>query len=225
MRFARAVVIGQPHHITQRGNYAQDVFLSDGDRMVYLEWLGECAARHGMRIWAYCLMTNHVHLLAVPEKGDSFARCLAQVHMRHSQRINRRTGQRGHLWQGRFYSCAVDERHAWAALRYIECNPLRAGAAERAESYRWSSAAAHCGLKKDALLSPCALPGVEIITDWGKWLSEGEDDEMVRRLRASTHTGRPCGSPAFVEAMELRLRRTLSARNPGRPRGHNQGQI
>lgn len=217
MRLARAVAVGHPHHITQRGNYGQDVFVNDGDRMVYLEWLAECAQRHGMRIWGYCLMTNHVHLVAVPEGGDSFARCLAQVHMRHSLRLNTRSGQRGHLWQGRFYSCVLDEPHAWAALRYVEHNPVRAGLAERAESYPWSSAAAHCRLKADALISG-ELPSARSVVNWSQWLASGEDEDTVNRIRANTHVGRPCGTPAFIEAMELALGRTLRPQKGGRPK-------
>ena len=153
MRFGRAVVVGQPHHITQRGNYGRDVFLTDGDRTVYLEWLLKGMNRHGVQLWSYCLMSNHVHFLAVPLEKDSFARCFAWLHMKHSQRLNKRSGERGHLWQGRFFSCVLDEPHAWATLRYIECNPVRAGLVQHCGDYRWSSAAARCVGKIDPLLS------------------------------------------------------------------------
>jgi putative transposase len=216
MRLARAVAVGQPHHITQRGNYKQDVFITDGDRMVYLEWLAECAERHGVRVWAYCLMSNHIHLVAVPEKPNSLARCLAQVHMRHSQRLNRRGGQRGHLWQGRFYSCALDERHTWAAVRYVETNPVHVGIARRAEEYPWSSAAARCGLKTDGLLAGDFPPPGQV-DDWRAWLAEGETPELVSKIRANTHTGRPCGDQAFVTRIEELLGRVLAARRIGRP--------
>jgi len=217
MRFARVIAVGQPHHVTQRGNYGHDVFVTDGDHMVYLEWLAECANRHGVRVWAYCLMRNHVHLVAVPERPSSLARCLAQLHMRHSQRLNRRTGQRGHLWQGRFYSSALDERHTWAAVRYAETNPVRAGEAGRAEEYRWSSAAAHCGLRADPVLSG-DFPPAGAVADWSVWLAEEETPELLREIRSSTHTGRPCGDREFVDGLEGQLGRVLAAKSVGRPK-------
>ena len=124
---ARVVAAGVPHHITQRGNNRQDVFLLDDDRRFYLETLRERSQRHGVTLLGYCLMTNHVHLVAIPERPDSLARALGQSHSRYAQRFNRRYGRTGHLWQNRFYSCPLGRTHLVRALLYVDLNPVRAG--------------------------------------------------------------------------------------------------
>ena len=117
---ARVVAAGVPHHITQRGNNRQDVFLLDDDRRFYLETLRERSRRHGVTLLGYCLMTNHVHLVAIPERPDSLARALGQSHSRYAQRFNRRYGRTGHLWQNRFYSCPLGRTHLVRALLYVD---------------------------------------------------------------------------------------------------------
>ena len=108
---ARVVAAGVPHHITQRGNNRQDVFLLDDDRRFYLETLRERSPRHGVTLLGYCLMANQVHLVAIPERPDSLARALGQSHSRYAQGFNRRYGRTGHLWQNRFYSCPLGRTH------------------------------------------------------------------------------------------------------------------
>jgi len=152
-RLPRAVFAGVPHHITQRGNRRDDVFFSDDDRGAYLEWLHSYCEKHEVDILAYCLMRNHIHLVAVPNSEDGLQRALKPLHMRYAQRVNRLQGWKGHLWQGRFFSSPLDDAYLWAAIRYVGRNPIRVGLAERAEDYRWSSAAAHCGLRSDVVLS------------------------------------------------------------------------
>jgi len=142
-RVARVVAAGVPHHITQRGNNRQDIFLTDEDRRFYLDVLREDNRRCGVRLLAYCLMTNQVHLVAVPERADSLARALRRAHSRYAQRFNRLYGRSGHLWQNRFFSSPLDRHHLVTALAYVELNPVRAGLVGRAEQYPWSSARAH----------------------------------------------------------------------------------
>ena len=137
-RMPRVVAVGHPHHVTQRGNLGGRVFETDGDRRFYLDLLADGMARFGLRVWAHCLMTNHIHLVCVPEAEHALSKVLARVHGRLAQRINRRRKQRGHLWQGRFYACPMDESHCWAAIRYVERNPVRAGLVAKAEDLRWS---------------------------------------------------------------------------------------
>jgi putative transposase len=126
-RIARVVAVGLPHHITQRGNYRQDVFFDTDDRRQYLLWIGEYSAKYGLSVLAYCLMQNHVHFIAIPREANSLAKTFNAAHMRYSQYFNKKLKQRGHLWQGRFYSCVLDESHLMLASRYIERNPVRAG--------------------------------------------------------------------------------------------------
>ncbi|UCD00360.1 MAG: transposase, partial [Phycisphaerales bacterium] len=125
-RLARTVAVGFAHHITQRGNNRYDVFFVDDDRRVYLELLKEQADKYGLDLVGYCLMSNHVHLIAIPHAEDALAKAVGRTHFRYAQYINRFHRRSGHLWQGRFYSCALDKRHFWLAMKYVELNPVRA---------------------------------------------------------------------------------------------------
>jgi REP element-mobilizing transposase RayT len=125
-RIARIVVPAVPHHVTQRGNRRQAVFFGEDDYRAYLALLSEYAGKAGVRVWAWCLMPNHVHLMLAPPSAEALRAALAEAHRRYSRLINFREGWRGYLWQGRFASCPMDEAHALAAARYIELNPVRA---------------------------------------------------------------------------------------------------
>lgn len=222
-RVARVVVPGFPHHVTQRGNRLADVFEVDADREAYLRFVKHYADRHGLAVWAYCLMTNHIHLVVVPVREESLGLALRDAHTVYAMHFNTRTKLSGHVWQGRFHSCPLDGAHLWAAVRYIERNPVRAGLVERAEEYAWSSAAAHCGLRHDALLSD-DFPPPGVVDDWKQWLADAEDEETVTRLRGHTHTGRPCGSPTFVDQLENILQRVLRPNKRGRKSKPKQEQ-
>lgn len=125
-RLARTVCARVPDHLTQRGNRRENVFYTEEDRVAYLTWLRDYAEKYDVNILAYCLMTNHIHLVAVPETEAGLHRVLKPLHMRYAQRINRRRRWKGHLWQGRFFSSALDDAYRWAAVRYVERNPVRA---------------------------------------------------------------------------------------------------
>ncbi|MBX7245841.1 MAG: transposase [Candidatus Sumerlaeaceae bacterium] len=222
-RISRAVAPGIPYHVTHRGNHRADVFFSLEDRDVYLRLLAEFAKKFGMDVWAYCLMTNHIHLIVVPRERDSLARAVGFAHMRYSRRVNQREGWTGHLWANRFYSTALDGEHLWEAVRYVERNPVRAGLAERAEDWPWSSAAAHALGEANPLLSPTRpFPGG--VEDWGRWLEMPGDVGAVERIRRQTCTGRPCGTESFVEQLEGLVGRILRPLKRGRkPKGEAGG--
>jgi len=219
-RLPRTVFAGVPHHITQRGNRRDDVFFSDDDRRVYLEWLHSYCEKHEVDILAYCLMRNHIHLVAVPNSEDGLQRALKPLHMRYAQRVNRLQGWKGHLWQGRFFSSPLDDAYLWAAIRYVERNPIRVGLAERAEDYRWSSAAAHCGLRSDVVLSNKAewRQKLSSIEDWSSWLSVEEESAKLDTLRQHSEKGLPCGSDDFVQALGKKIGMILKKRPQGRPK-------
>lgn len=216
-RIARVVVVGVPHHVTQRGNYQQIVFRDDEDRNRYLALMKEYSNKCGLRIWAYCLMGNHVHFVAVPQSSDSMARTFNQAHMCYSQYFNRRTRRRGHLWQGRFYSCPLDETHHYAAVRYVENNPVSAGLVRRGEDYSWSSALSHVAGISDPILSH-DLPLLREISDWREYLSISDEEAMMEHVRECTVTGRPAGSDSFTRRIEQLLGRILVPEPVGRPR-------
>ena len=130
-RVARIVIPGVPHHATQRGNNRQDVFFVDDDYRVYLALLRGLAEQSGLEVHAYCLMTNHVHLVATPQTETALAAAIGRTHFRYTQYVNRLHGRSGHLWQGRFCSTALDDDHFWWVMRYVERNPVRAGLVRR----------------------------------------------------------------------------------------------
>jgi putative transposase len=213
-RVARIVVPGIPHHVTQRGNRKATVFEREEDFAKYKLLLGKYCAKYKLDIWAYCLMTNHVHLVAVPARPDSLGRALRDTHQTHALLLNRRMGETGHLWQGRYYSCALDEEHLWAAVRYVESNPVRAGIVTCAEDWPHSSAAARCGLRGDPLLSE-GFPPPGMVKDWSQWLRE-DPGISEERINTQSHTGRPCGGAAFHDRIEALLGRPVKKRRPGR---------
>ena len=218
-RLARAIAVGCAHHITQRGNNREDVFFVDDDRRVYLQTLAEEAAKYKLELLGYCLMTNHVHLVAIPHAEDSLARAVGRTHFRYSQYINRFHRRSGHLWQGRFHSCAMDGRHLWLAMKYVELNPVRARLCRRAWRYAWSSAAAHVdGGAPSELLNLAWWYKRMTAEAWRKELAEGLTDEEVSRIRLRTHTGRPLGSDAFLSKLETLLGRRVRPLPVGRPR-------
>ncbi len=197
-RLSRRVGPGIPHHITQRGTNRQLVFYTKRDRGVYLDLLRVNAERAGVRILAYCLMPNHIHLVAVPEEAEGLAVALRRAHGRYAQYFNARKSRSGHLWQNRFYSCALDAAHLWAALRYVERNPVRAGLVARAEEFQWSSAAAHLGERDRSGMLDLEFWGSEGGAEvWRELLFEAEDEVVVKQIRRSTHAGQPLGNEEF----------------------------
>ena len=140
-RLARLVVPGHPHHVTQRGNRGQETFFGDDDYRSYLSLLAECCRKAGTEVWAYCLMPNHVHLVLVPSHEDGLRAALGETHRRYTRHVNLREDWRGHLWQARFHSFAMDENHLLACARLVELNPVRARLVQRPGDWRWSSAA------------------------------------------------------------------------------------
>jgi putative transposase len=221
-RVARIVVPGMPHHITQRGNNRQDVFFTDADRRLYLTLLKEETQRHGVQILAYCLMSNHVHLVAVPRSANSLALSLGRTHWRYTRAINRLHGRSGHLWQNRFFSCALDGDHLLHGVCYAERNPVRSRMVRLAWRYRWSSAAAHVGEAGDEsqLLDLEYWRRMFPREQWRRTLQREEDAAVTRALRASLRTGRPLASDRWLARLEARLNRRLRPMPVGRPRAN-----
>lgn len=216
-RMARAVVPGIPYHVTHRGNRREDVFFCDDDRRCYQEELLKAAERWGLDIWAYCWMSNHVHMIVVPHKKDSLSRAIGRAHGEYSRWMNKRKGWTGHLWANRFYSCSLEGSYLWMAARYVELNAVRAGLAATAEQWPWSSARAHALREPNALLSETRpFPGD--VPDWSAWLRQGLRESEIQRLRLHTRTGRPLGSDSFITRQEAYLGRSLRAQKVGRKR-------
>ncbi len=211
-RIARIIAPDYPHHITQRGNRRQQTFFCDDDYLVYIDLMAQWCRHNKVDIWAWCLMLNHVHLIAVPQTPEGLTRAIGEAYRRYSWHINFRENWRGHLWQGRFASFPMDEQHLLAAARYTEMNPVAAGLAQHPENYCWSSARAHLAEKDDKLIE--VAPRLDLVADWSKFLSllsVAELDLLHRHER----TGRPMGTKGFVETLEQILGRVLQPQKPG----------
>jgi len=152
-RIARIVIPQIPHHIVQRGNRCQKVFFNDNDKQMYLELLKEESEKNNFKIWSYCLMDNHVHLIVVPEDKEGLSKGMGETHKKYARAINFRNGWKGHLWQDRFSSFLLDEKYLYSAVKYVERNPVKAGMVESAEEYKWSSAKFRVSNIKNDMLS------------------------------------------------------------------------
>ncbi len=217
----RFTIPGCPHHVVQRGNRKVNVFQDDSDRLVYLRIMRDACALHHVDVWGYSLMDNHVHLVQVPETEQSLSRTIRDAHSEFSRYLNTKYRLVGHAWQGRFKSIPMDEDHCRNALRYVERNPVRAGLVQRAEDYLWSSAAAHCGLRDDLLLSG-VCPLVSEIKDWAEWLKV-EERESEDLIRLCTKMGRPLGSKEFIDQLEIKTGRKILPKRRGRHAKSNLG--
>jgi len=210
-RIARVVIPGLPHHVTQRGNRRQKAFFQESDYDAYIDLMAEWCGKYAVEIWAYCLMPNHIHLMAVPKTEDGLARAIGEAHRRYSRMINFRQKWRGHLFQERFASFPMDEQHTYYAGRYIEMNPVRAKMKKLPEHWRYSSCRAHLAKKDDRLVK--VKPLFEMVDDWRAYLYENEEAwDLIRRHE---RTGRPLGSPRFVADLEDITGRELAKKRPG----------
>lgn len=214
VRIARVVVPGVPHHVIQRGNRRLKTFYCEADYRVYRALVATYCTEHGVEVWAYCLMPNHVHLIAVPEREDGIRKAFGEAHRRYTRHINLLKSWTGHLWQGRFSSYPMSEDHLMAAARYVEMNPVHAGLSNHAADYPWSSAKAHCLGTDDELVR--VKPLLEMVEDWGSFL-QGDIRESDKSLfQLHERTGRPLGSEVFVHRTEEALDRILKKQRPGR---------
>src|ERR1039457_6762434 len=229
-RIARVVVPGAWHHATQRGNHQQTVFFGDADRVFYLGLLRHHAARCSVRIGGYCLMGNHVHVVAMPTDSKGLANALGRTHNDYARWLNLQRRTTGHVWQNRFYSCVLDERHSWQALRYVELNPVRAGVVADPAEWRWSSASAHLAGRDD--------DGLIDLSEWGEnwgpasWrnaLDLGLNDAaLAERIREATRTGRPAADASRLLELERETGRRLrlgqgGPKTKGKAHGGPQG--
>lgn len=215
-RMPRLIVPGHPHHVTQRGVRSMDIFPNDDMRWSYLLFLSKEAQRTGVQFLSWCLMTNHVHFIAIPNDSRSLARTFGEAHRLYTRMRNFREGVRGYLFQGRFNSCVLDEKHLVAAARYVERNPVKAGIVSHPGDYPWSSARFHLGIiESDILVADRTMLG--LVSNWENHLST-EHKEDSERLRLSTRTGRPAGDDNFAEKIKNLTGRDPRPLRPGRPR-------
>ena len=225
-RIARLVVPEYPHHITQRGNYRQNIFKDDADRRQYLFLMADYGQKYHLDILAYCLMNNHVHFIVMPKDEKSLGDTFRIVHTRYAQYFNKKMCSKGHLWQGRYYSCVLDGRHLLAAARYVERNPVRIKVANKPTDYVWSSAKSHSTIPTNDIINASNLfKYVEIEqSQWRAFIGESDEPNEVSVIRKYTMTGRPLGSAAFMQKLEKRFGSRLHALSVGRPKNAGNGK-
>lgn len=226
-RQPRPIANGLVYHALNRGNNRADVFFCPDDFRQFLRALAQTQQRYPFRLYGYCLMTNHFHLLLAPESGQSVSRILQSLTVAHTWHYHKAGGSSGHVWQGRFKSPVVQsDEHALTVLRYAEANPLRAGMVRDLADYPWSSYGYHGLGRPDALVSE--LPGWEVLgrdtaarqARWRRLVHEPLAEAELAAVRKSVTSGRPYGAAAWVEATAAVLGLRLSQRPRGRPRKH-----
>jgi len=216
-RLPRVIAVDGPHHVTQRGNGRRFILDSDRDRGVYLDLLRQSLTLRDVAMMGYCLMSNHVHLVLVPGRAESLGLALKHAHGRYASYWNAIHHSSGHVWQGRYYSCPLDAAHVWAALRYTELNPVRAGLVTECAAWKWSSAVIHCAAVPESGWLAMELWKSRWNSDgWRAFLEAQENASELAAIRMSTHTGRPLGTTEFVHALERSTRRLLAPQKRGR---------
>ena len=204
-----------PHHVTQRGNRRQRIFMEDDDYALYRDWLAQACRSNGVDVWSYCLMPNHVHLILVPADETGLSRAVGETHRRYSGYINARLRVTGHLFQGRFGCVAMDEAHLMAAFRYLAMNPVKAKLAATAADWPWSSTPAHLRRQDDGLVT--VRPLRERVDSFADFLEVPADAERVAALTKGQTIGRPLMGDQELGELEKRLGRTLRPGKRGRP--------
>lgn len=224
-RLARLVVPGYPHHIVQRGNNRQPIFVDDADRERFLTLLVQYANRHALPIHAFVLMPNHVHLLATPAEAGTLAAVMQGVGRSYVRWFNARHQRSGTLFEGRFRSSVVDtDRYALACSRYIELNPVRAGLVTSPAEFRWSSHRHNVGVRPNALITEHAAMWAlgntpfERQSSYRKMFEKPLGSAELAAFRQSVQSGWAVGRDDFVADLSGSNPRRVQPRRPGRPR-------
>lgn len=224
-RRARLVMPGVPLHLIQRGNNRSACFYSEEDYLFYLEHLAEQARKQACEIHAWCLMTNHVHLLLTPSNPTGASLLMKGLGQRYVQYVNRTYQRTGTLWEGRFRSCLVQEdSYVLACYRYIEMNPVRAGIVEHPAEYRWTSYRANAQGEESRFITPHAQynalgeAGLPRTASYRELFKNQLDPGLVDQIRASTNGNYVLGGSRFASEVESTLRRRVNKGRPGRPK-------
>lgn len=221
-RLARLILPDVALHIVQRGHDRHACFRDDTDRMVYLVLLRDGLKRSRCILHAYCLMTNHVHMLLTPPTVDACAVLMRNLGQRYVQYFNSRYERTGTLWEGRFRSCLVDSaQYVLACYRYVERNPVRAGMVDHVASYKWSSHSGNAGFMEDTLLTPhteylaLAKDPRQRQVAYRQLFVEADDAELLTELREATNGGYPLVGERMKAQLCVTANRPLERRKPG----------
>ena len=225
-RRARVIVPGLPHHIVQRGHNRQPVFVEDADFRYYLSNLEEWKHSLGLKVYSYCLMTNHVHLVVKADDDlTAIPRLMKRLAGRQTRYVNALEQRTGTIWEGRYKISPIDtDEYLLSCCRYVELNPVKAGMVAKPEDYRWSSFASRCGHEHcDWLDEPPTLKGLGVnrhqrMTNYQAFVSELSFSLKDDKIRSAIDGNKLTGGDKFVDEVEQRLGIRLELRDPGRPR-------
>lgn len=229
-RSARIVLPNTPHHIVQRGHNRQAVFAGDDDYAYYLKNLVYFKKLFGCKIYSYCLMTNHVHLIVDPgDTAESLSLLMKRVAGRQTRYVNKLEKRTGSLWEGRYKSSIISTReYLTACCRYIELNPLRAGMVTDPVEYKWSSYPCKAEGKKD--LSVDFYPLYQALGEnkrkrqkmYTEYVLGTVPECEIKLIREALQRGQVTGGERFREGISRKLGIRLSNRGPGRPKKHKK---
>ena len=225
-RRARLAIANIPWHIVQRGINRSACFFLERDYRYYLHQLEQLSGEHGCAVHAYCLMTNHIHILLTPEEAIGPSLMMKRLGQRYAQFVNRNYQRSGTLWEGRFKSClAQHERYALHCYRYIELNPVRASMAKYPGDYRWSSFRHNGEGAENPLITPhrnylcLGNNALERQSTYRSLVESGVSQELVKSIRSATNGNFVLGDERFSREMEFALNRRVLRGQPGRPGG------
>ncbi len=216
-RSGRRILLEYPYHITHRGNNKQQLFFCEEDYRNYLYWLEEVSRKYEFNILAFCLMPNHVHFIAKAGHKDSFAQTIKMLHARYARHFHSKNDSVGHVWQGRYYSCLLEEGHLYRAIRYVERNPVRAQLIYKPWDWSWSSARAHT-LNEKGIVTLMDHKAMLNIVSWKDYINEIDQIEDLEEIRCQTNANKSWGSVNFKKRMLLEHNIDLAIRIGGRPK-------
>jgi putative transposase len=213
-RQARIVLPNTLHHITQRGNRGDNVFLQKEDYRTYLDILKEQCNRFNVSIYSYCLLPNQIHLILAPKEAELMARAVGETHRRYTNHINARENWNGHLFQNRFFSYAMDEQHGLRAARFIENLPVTLKIAPKPENYLWSSAKSRIKIASNNFLKN--FQSFHSVQNRESYLARPMDPKEMNQIQLHLQTGRPRGSDLFLDNIEREIGRPVRPQKRGR---------
>lgn len=215
-RIARGLADNHFYHVLNRGNGRQQIFHNDGDYKAFVDLLIAASERFSVRVYAYCIMPNHFHLLVQPGFGTDLSKCMQWLMTSHVRRYHKYFGTTGHVWQGRYKSFPIQEdNHLLTVTRYIEGNPVRAGFVEAAKGWAWSSHSSRIGKEERNWISGLPIP---LPDDWSDFVDTAQTQKELAKLKMSVDRQSPYGETGWQLRISNQFGLSSTLRSVGRPR-------
>ncbi|NWG04156.1 MAG: transposase [Syntrophaceae bacterium] len=212
-RISRGLIDGSVYHVINRGNGRQVIFHKDKDYQAFIGIMEEAKVNYSVKVYAYCLMPNHFHMVLMPEEATHLSKMMQWLMTSHVRRYHRHYGTSGHIWQGRYKSFLIQmDNHLLEVLRYVESNPLRAGLVNSAKDWPWSSYHELSGKRQRLWIDE--IP-IELPRNWGEYVNEPMKKNELDKLRQSVNRQSPYGSPSW----QIQMTKELGLESTMRPRG------